>query len=220
MPNFAPARTNMVEGQIRPNHVTDPALIVALETVPRELFVPQAAKGFAYVDEDIDLGHGRSLLEPMLLARLLQAAEIGPGDAALDVGCTTGYSTAVLARVARVVVGLESQPELVAQASRALANAGIAASVVEGALADGYPTQAPYDVILINGAVAEVPQTILRQLADGGRLVTVVATRHPFVRIGQARLYRRIGDSFPSVPLFETSAAILPGFAFKPRFVF
>ncbi len=220
MSNFAPARVNMVEGQIRPNHVTDPALIVALESVARELFVPQGAEGFAYVDEEIRLGHGRSLLEPMVLARLLQSADIGPGDTVLDIGCATGYSTAILARMAKAVVAVESQPELVAQAVKALAATGTQAHVVEGSLVDGYPQRAPYDVIVISGAVAEVPPAILGQLADGGRLVTVVAGHHAFVRLGQARLYRRIGSSFPSVPLFETTTAVLPGFEAKPRFVF
>ncbi len=210
----------MVEGQIRPNHVTDPALIVALESVPRELFVPKGAEGFAYVDEEIRLGNGRSLLEPMLLARLLQVAGITPQDAVLDIACATGYSTAVLARLARSVVAVESDAELAARASEALAAAGLDTPVITGPLEDGAPNRAPYDVILINGAVAEVPQGLLRQLRDGGRLVTVLATNHPYVRLGQARLYRRIGDSFPAVPLFETHAAILPGFEFKPRFVF
>jgi protein-L-isoaspartate(D-aspartate) O-methyltransferase len=220
MSNFAPARVNMVEGQIRPNHVTDPALIVALESVPRELFVPKAVEGVAYVDEEISLGYGRSLLEPMVLARLFQAAEIKPQDTVLDVGCASGYSTAVLARLAKAVVAVESQAELVALASKTLAEVRADALVIEGVLTDGYPQRAPYNAIVINGAVAEVPQTLLHQLAEGGRLVAVVLGDHPFVRLGQARLYRRIGDNFPSVPLFETTMAILPGFEPKPRFVF
>ncbi len=210
----------MVEGQIRPNRVTDPALIVALESIPRELFVPKIVEGVAYIDEEICVGHGRSLLEPMVLARLLQAAEIAPDDAVLDIGCATGYSTAVLARVAGSVVAVESQPELAAQATKALAAVGADAAVVEGPLVDGYPQRGPYNVIVINGAVADVPEAILEQLADGGRLVAVVASAHAFVPLGQARLYRRIGGTFPGVPLFETHATILPGFEFKPRFVF
>ena len=211
----------MVEGQIRPNRVTDPALIVALNTVPRELFVPQEAQGIAYVDEEIQVGNGRRLLEPMVLARLLQEAEITPRDVILDIGCATGYSTALLAGLASSVVAVESDPMLFELASKALSTlATDAATLINGPLAKGYSAQAPYDVIVINGAVAEVPQAILKQLADGGRLVTVVAYNHDIARLGQARLYRKVGNSVSSVPLFEASAPVLPGFEFKPRFVF
>jgi len=221
MPNFADARVNMVEGQIRPNRVTDPALIVALNTVPRELFVPQEAQGIAYVDEEIPVGNGRRLLEPMVLARMLQEAEITPRDVILDIGCATGYSTALLAGLASTIVALESDPVLFEQASKTLAAlATDVATLVNCPLAGGYPAQAPYDVIVINGAVAEVPQAILKQLADGGRLVTVVAYNHEIARLGQARLYRKVGHSVSSISLFEASAPVLPGFEFKPRFVF
>ena len=221
MPNFANARVNMVEGQIRPNRVTDPALILALNTVPRELFVPPEAQGIAYVDEEIPVGNGRRLLEPMVLARMLQEAEITPRDVILDIGCATGYSTALLAGLASTIVALESDPVLFEQASKTLAAlATDVATLVNCPLAGGYPAQAPYDVIVINGAVAEVPQAILKQLADGGRLVTVVAYNHEIARLGQARLYRKVGHSVSSVSLFEASAPVLPGFEFKPRFVF
>ena len=211
----------MVEGQIRPNRVTDPALIVALNTVPRELFVPQEAQGIAYVDEEIPVGNGRRLLEPMVLARMLQEAEITPRDVVLDIGCATGYSTALLAGLASTVIALESDPILFEQASKTLAAlATDAATLINHPLAGGYPAQAPYDAIIINGAVAEVPQAILKQLADGGRLVAVVAYNHDIARLGQARLYRKVGHSVSSISLFEASAPVLPGFEFKPRFVF
>ena len=221
MPNFANARVNMVEGQIRPNRVTDPALIVALNTVPRELFVPQDAQGIAYVDEEIPVGNGRRLLEPMVLARMLQEAEITPRDVVLDIGCATGYSTALLAGLASTIVAVESDSALFEQASKTLAAlATDAATLGNSPLVGGYPAQAPYDVIVINGAVAEVPQAILKQLADGGRLVTVVAYNHDIARLGQAKLYRKVGHSVSSISLFEASAPVLPGFEFKPRFVF
>ena len=211
----------MVEGQIRPNRVTDPALIVALNTVPRELFVPQSAQGIAYVDEEIPVGSGRRLLEPMVLARMLQEAEISPRDVVLDIGCATGYSTALIASLASTVVAVESDPELFERASKTLAAlATDAATLVNRPLSGGYPAQAPYDVIIINGAVAEVPPAILKQLADGGRLVAVITYNHNIARLGQARLFRKVGTSVSSVPLFEASAPTLPGFEFKPRFVF
>jgi len=211
----------MVEGQIRPNRVTDIALIVALGSVPREVFVPQEARSIAYVDEEIPVGNGRRLLEPMTLARMLQEAEISPRDVVLDIACATGYSTALLAQLANTVIAVESDPDLFAKASKNLAAlATDAATVIKGPLTEGHPASAPYDVIVINGAVAEVPQTLLDQLADGGRLVAVVAYNHQIARLGQARLYRRTGGTVSCVSLFEAAARVLPGFEFKPRFVF
>ena len=221
MSNFAAARSNMVEGQIRPNRVIDPALVHALSSVPRELFVPPEAQSIAYVDEEIPVGGGRRLLEPMVLARLLQAADITPRDVVLDIGCATGYSTAVLAALANTVVAIESDPALFAFASKSLvAQAADATMLIKAPLTAGYPAQAPYDVIVINGAVTEVPSAILKQLADGGRLVTVLAYNHDIARLGQAALYRRIGNNISSTTLFEASAPVLPGFEFKPRFTF
>ena len=210
----------MVDGQILPNRVTDPALIVALNTVPRELFVPPGAEGVAYCDEEIPVGRGRALLEPLVLSRLLQGAAVRPQDVVLDIGCATGYSSAVLGGLARAVVALESDPELHARAAKNLASlAANTVTLVNGPLVAGHPSQAPYDVILINGAVNEVPEAILAQLADGGRLVTMVASQHPIARLAQARLYRKVGGRVSSVALFEASASSLPGFVAKPRFV-
>jgi len=189
--------------------------------VAREVFVPQAARGIAYVDEEIPVGNGRRLLEPMVLARMLQDARISPRDVVLDIGCATGYSTAVLAQLASSVVAVESDPELFAQASKNLPAQGVdSATLVNGPLTAGHAARAPYDVIVINGAVAEVPQALLDQLADGGRLVTVVAYNHEIAKLGQVRLYRRTGGTISSVSLFEAAAQVLPGFEFKPRFVF
>ncbi|MEI6557827.1 MAG: protein-L-isoaspartate O-methyltransferase [Rhodospirillaceae bacterium] len=211
----------MVEGQIRPNRVTDPALIIALNTVPREAFVPQEAQGIAYIDEEIPVGNGRRLLEPMILARMLQAAEIAPGDIVLDVACATGYSTALLVRLANAVIAVESDPDLVDRASRTLAaQACDSATVVTAGLAEGYPAKAPYDVIIINGAVAEVPPALFDQLAEDGRLVAVISCQHDIARLGQARLYRKAGTTVSSRSLFDATAPVLPGFEFKPRFVF
>ncbi len=220
MSNFAPARANMVEGHIRPNHVADPALLVALHSVPRELFVPEGAAGIAYIDGSIPVGNGRRLAEPLMLARLIQAAGVTQADTVLDVGCATGYSTAVLAQLARSVTGLESDADLAGRANAALSAAGVKASVVVGALPQGLPGQAPYDVIVISGAVTEVPRALLGQLKAGGRLVTVVVGGNAITPLGEARLYRRIGDSFPGTALFETQAPVLPGFEAKPRFAF
>jgi len=218
MPDYSAARLNMVEGQVRPNKVTDHALIEAMSTVPRELFVPKAARGFAYVDEDIAIGNGRYLVEPMVIARLLQEAQVRPTDIVLDVGCGTGYATALLSRMAATVVALESDAELAGRANQTLRDLGVDNFVlVEGPLAEGYPKQAPYDVILIHGSVAEVPAAILEQLADGGRLVTVVS---PNGRMGQARLYQRTGSVETGRVLFDAATPLLPGFERKPVFEF
>ena len=210
----------MVEGLVRPTHVTDPNLLEALHAVPREMFVPAAAAGVAYIDDGISVGNGRRLAEPLQLARLLQAAEITGRDKVLDIGCATGYSTAVLARLAGTVIGLESDADLAGRASQALAAAGVTAGVVVGDLTAGLPGQAPYDAIVIAGAIAEVPEAILKQLVEGGRLVAIIIGGNDVVKLDQARLFRRIGNTFPSVPLFETSGSILPGFEPKPRFIF
>jgi protein-L-isoaspartate(D-aspartate) O-methyltransferase len=218
MTDYARARFNMVEGQVRPNKVTDPALLEAMLEVPRELFVPPAAKGIACVDEDIPLGRGRHLLEPMVFARLVEAAAPGPGDMVLVVGAGTGYSAAVLARLANTVVALEGDAALARQATERLARLGADnAVVVEGPMTEGYPRQAPYDAIIIEGSVAAVPEAIVGQLAEGGRLVAVVS---PTGRMGRATLVQRFGGTTARRELFDAATPLLPGFEPRPVFEF
>jgi protein-L-isoaspartate(D-aspartate) O-methyltransferase len=218
MIDYAAARLNMVESQLRTNRVSESALLEAFEQVPRERFLPEDVRSIAYVDEDIPLGGGRHLMEPMVLARLLQAARPDPHDVALDVGCGPGYASAILARLAGTVVALEDDPEMAARANRILAELGIDnAVVVEGALGGGYPKQAPYNVILLDGAVAEIPPAIVRQLADGGRLVTIVRDSEG---VGRATLVQRSGEVVSSRVLFDAAVPLLPGFAPEPGFVF
>ncbi len=218
MVDYTESRWNMVESQIRTNKVTDPALLAVMANLPRECFVPEPLRGIAYVDEDIPLGKGRYLMEPMVLARLLQTAAVHPEDVVLDVGCATGYSTAVLARLANTVVAVESDPELAAQATGTLAELGIDnAVVVEGSLREGYPKQAPYDVIFIGGAVPEIPRVIADQLAEGGRLVTVVAEEGA---VGRGTLMIRSGGVLSDRPVFDAATPPLPEFSREPGFVF
>jgi protein-L-isoaspartate(D-aspartate) O-methyltransferase len=208
----------MVKGQIQPNRVTDPRLVAALFDVPRERFVPEAARGIAYADEGVPVGQGRHLMDTMTLARLIQEAGVGPDDAVLDIGCATGYSTAVLAGIAGRVVGLESDPELAAAATSALAGVGASnATVVLGAFSDGYAAGAPYDVIVFNGGIAEVPPAVLGQLAEGGRLMAMVLGPRD---LAQARLYRKVGGNVSSRVIFEAQLPALPGLEAKPKFVF
>ena len=218
MVDFAAARSNMVESQIRTNKVTDPHLLDAFETTPRERFVPEPLRGIAYVDQDVALGGERFVMEPMVLAKLLQAARPGPGDVALDLGCGSGYATAILSRLVATVVALEVDAALAAAANQTLDELEIDnAVVVEGRLADGYPKQAPYNVILLNGAVSEVPLAIADQLAEGGRLVTVVSVG---AGLGRATLMRRDSGVISSRILCDASVPVLPGFEAAPGFVF
>lgn len=219
MVDYVTARRNMVENQVRPNKVTDPRLIGAMAETPRELFLPEPLRSIAYVDEDIELGGGRVLMAPMVLARLLQAANPQPTDIALDIGCATGYSTAVLARLCDTVVGIEPDPEMAATAGAVLAESGVDnAAVIEGKLADGYAKQAPYGVILFGGAIDAVPDAIIRQLADDGRLVAVVVDQ---AGVGRATLMTRSGPgSLSGRPVFDATTAMLPGVERGPAFVF
>lgn len=218
MVDTAAARLNMVESQLRTNRVWDTRILDAFETVPRELYVPERARGFAYVDEDLPVGHGRYLMEPMVLARLIQAAEIGSADIVLDLGCATGYASAILAQLAATVVALEEVPDLARAAAAVLdAQQVTNAVVVEGKLAEGYAKQAPYDVILLDGAAGEVPRTIEDQLAEGGRLVGVVQDRDG---VGRAMLMRKDLGAVSGRVLFDANTPVLPGFERKAGFVF
>lgn len=216
--DYAAARANMVGSQLRTNKVTDLGLLEAFETVPRELFVPADRRGVAYVDEDLAIADGRYLMKPMVLARLMQEAAIEAGDIVLDIGCGSGYSSAILAKVAATVVAVESDKRLAEEANQILSDQGNDnVVVVEAALDEGYPKQAPYNVIFIGGSVADVPKAICDQLIDGGRLVAVVRDRPG---LGRARLMQRTGDVVSSRVLFDAATPFLPGFTREAGFVF
>ena len=213
----AAARRLMVDCQVRTADVTNLDLIAAMMAVPRELFVPQAMAGLAYQDGDIAIGGGRALLKPMVLAKLIQAAQVGPGDHVLDVGCATGYASAVLSRLAGSVVALEGDESLAGRARQALAAAGAAqVSVVSGPLPDGWAAAAPYDFILVDGATEIVPEMLGKQLKPSGRLACIFG-RAPAAR---AMLYRVVEGRLAGRPIFDAAAPVLPGFVAREAFVF
>ncbi|WP_028878389.1 protein-L-isoaspartate O-methyltransferase family protein [Terasakiella pusilla] len=216
--DYALSRFNMVEGQIKTNRVTDPYVLDAMTEVPREAFVPTSKKGIAYIDDAIEVARGRYMLEPMVLARILEAAELSEDDIVLDIGCNTGYSTAVLSKIVSTVVGLESDKDLADCATKTLEKLGVDNAVVVNApLQDGVAKQAPFNVIIFNGAVSEVPDSIKNQLADGGRLVVITTGKSTMATVS---VYTRNNEVFSKRDLLEAGVATLPGFEAKKGFSF
>jgi protein-L-isoaspartate(D-aspartate) O-methyltransferase len=218
MTEFGAARAHMIDSQLRPGKVMDARVLNAFAGVRREFFVAEHLRAVAYVDEDLPLGGGRYLMEPLVAARLLQAAAIEHTDTALIIGAGTGCEAALTAALARNVVALEENPELARCARDALVEHSIASvSVVEGPLPLGYRPRAPYDVMLFCGAVVEVPPEVDSQLAEGGRLLAVVKSANG---IGRAILRTRTGGVVAQRVLFDAATPLLPGFLPKPAFVF
>lgn len=221
--DFSAQRAKMIEGQLRTTDVTNVALLDAMRDIPREEFVPGRLKSLAYSDEDLEVaaaGDGqeaRYLMEPSPFGKMVQLAEISASDFVLDVGCATGYSSAVFSLLASSVVALECHPALAEAASAKLSDLGYDnVAVVEGPLPDGYAAEAPYDLIFIGGAVEFVPDTLLLQLKDGGRLVTIRGLGNA----GFAELYVKDDGIVSSRRAFNASVKALPGFRREQAFVF
>ncbi len=212
--DFAKARHNMIESQVRPGGVIDLRVIAAMAEVPREVFVPEHLRDVAYIDEDVPIGTDatgapRFLMEPLVFARMLQLADVDPDDCVLDVGCATGYSAAVLSRLATSVIAVEHDAALMEQATANLEELGcVNAVVVRGEHARGWEREAPHDVIVVNGRIMSEPKELLAQLKDLGRLVAVHGPEHA----ARIRLWTRRGDVVSHVDHHDANVPLLAGF--------
>ena len=216
--HHADARKHMVDSQIRPNKVTDPRILAAMRHLPRERFLPASLGALAYADEDVPLGNGRYLLEPMVMARLLQIAAPREGERALVVAAGSGYGAAVLSQCGPRVTAVEDDTALLALAREALAAEAPSVNLVAGPLAAGWQAGAPYDIIVIEGAVREIPPAIAKQLkTDGGRLVTVIAGPG---RTNQAVLAEATPAGLRAQPVFDCGTPALPSLLPASEFVF
>lgn len=210
MSDFAARRTMMVDTQVRPNDVTKFPVIEAMLAVPMEDFVPPSRRAVAYSGENLDLGGGRVLLEPRTLGKMIDMLDLQPDDLVLDLGCGYGYSSAVLARLVQAVVALESDADMAAEAERRLGEGGVFnVAVLKGPLVQGAPEQGPYDAILIGGGVEDVPQAILDQLKDGGRIAALFLEGV----LGIVRIGHRINGRVNWRYAFNAQAPLLAGFA-------
>ncbi|SFR57106.1 protein-L-isoaspartate O-methyltransferase family protein [Litoreibacter janthinus] len=208
-------RTMMVDTQVRPSDVTKFPIIDAMLTVRREAFVPESKRNVAYAGENIDLGNGRVVLDPRTFAKMLDALDIQRSDVVLDIGCGSGYSAAILAHMADAVVAVEEDESLASDAETALSEQGIDnAVVITGPLAKGAAKHGPYDVICIEGAVSRIPDDLVAQLKEGGRILAIFAQG----AFGEARLGRSIGGRVSWSLAFNAGAPILPGFGSEPVF--
>ncbi|PVA07096.1 protein-L-isoaspartate O-methyltransferase [Thalassorhabdomicrobium marinisediminis] len=207
----------MVDTQVRPSDVTKFPIIDALLTVPREDYVPTGLRDAAYIGENLDIGGGRVLLEPRTLAKMLDAADVEPTDVVLDLGCGLGYSTAVLAHMAEFVVAVEEDAELAEEAQQNLSTSGIDnAAVFAGELAEGAAKNGPYDLIMLQGAVEVVPQTLVDQVKDGGRIVAIFAEG----ALGVVRVGHKIDGVMNWRMVFNAAAPVLNGFRKEVAFTF
>ena len=218
MSDFAMARSHMIESQLRPNKLTDERVLAAFGSIRRELFVPEPMRAVAYIDEDLPLGGGRFLMEPMVAARLIQAAAVARSETVLVVGAATGYEAAVVSVLGSKVVALEEDADLARRGRAALVDHAIASvEAIEGPLRHGHRPRAPYDAILFAGAVAATPAEIFEQLAEGGRLLAV---ERPGNGIGHATLTKRTGGALARRVIFDAATPLLPSFLPAPVFTF
>ncbi len=216
---FALSRKNMVDCQLRPNKVTDKRVLSAFETLPREEFVPRNQRAVAYVDEDLPLPGGRSMMEPLVLSRIVQALDVQQHQSVLVVGGSTGYATAIMACLVDSVISIETRAQLVEKAQETLVSCGLDNAVaIKGRLTEGFAKEAPYHRILIEGSVETVPDTLLDQLSADGMLAAIWRPAdHP---VGVASIWTRAGSGFARKPLFDAQVPLLDEFRAKREFIF
>lgn len=218
--DYKHARFMMVEGQIRPNRVNSTALLDRFDELPREHFAADGQKEVAYRDDELQAGNGRALLSPMVLARMIEATNPQANDRVLDVAPATGYSTVLLATLVQHVTALEADPQLSAAIAHNCEAFGVRnADSIHGPLSLGAKQNAPYDIILVNGAVTEVPKALFHQLAEGGRLVAVIGGQKG-LKLGTVTLFEKFHGNVSQRVLFEGSASYLPGFTPTEEFAF
>ena len=209
----------MLESQIRPNKVIDELVLSAFLEIPRELFVQKSMRDIAYIDEDLPLSNGRYLIEPMVLARMVQSLELKVSDNVMIIGVGTGYSTAIISKIVTSVIGVESRSPLIQKAENNLAQLEITNTVLfKERLQEGYSKEAPYNAILIDGGVSEVPSSILNQLADDGKLVSIYRSEN--TAVGEASIWMRSGKKFSRKCLFNAQVPTLDEFKEKQEFLF
>ncbi len=217
MIDYVAARTTMVDCQVRPSDVTLYPIIDAMLAVPREAYVPTALKPVAYAGEHVPLAPGRVVLDPRVFSKMLDALAIGPDDLVLDIGCGLGYSTAVIAQLAEAVIGIEAEADLAAEAASTLMAEGVHNAVVHQApLAEGDAAHGPHDVIIVQGGVQQIPQALLDQLKDGGRVAAIFMTGIA----GHVRVGVKAGDTIAWRHAFDATAPTLDGFEAAQGFEF
>ncbi len=215
MIDFATQRRIMVDTQIRPSDVTSFDIIEAMLAVPRELFVPEAQRAAAYAGETLRIGPDHYLLDPRSFAKMLEALDLGPEDLVLDLAVGLGYSSAVIARLVEAVVAVEADPEMAAEAQRLLSEVGADnVAVIAGNPAEGAPRHGPYDGIIIEGGVEEIPSALVAQLKEGGRVCAIFMDGE----FGECRVGHKIGGVLAWRPVFHAAAPVLPGFERQPEF--
>lgn len=215
MTDFATRRTMMVDTQVRPSDVTKYPIIAAMLSVPREAFVPAQMREAAYAGEHVTLGNGRVVLDPRTLAKMLDALDIQGTETVLDIGCGLGYSSAIIARMADAVVAVEEDEALATEAQRALSAQGVDnAAVNHGKLAAGAPKAGPYDVIVLQGAAEVIPDSLVSQLKEGGRIGALFMEGN----LGVARVGYKNDGRITWRQVFNASAPVLPGFEMRKAF--
>jgi len=213
--DYKTRRIMMVDTQVRPSDVTKFPIIDAMLGTPREAFVPDNQREAAYIGENLAFAQDRVLLEPRTLAKMLDALDIQPTHVAMDIGCGLGYSTAILAQLCDFVVGIEDDEDRAAEAQTLLSEHGFDnAAVMAAPLSDGAPKSAPYDIIIVQGGVEEVPEDVLTQLRDGGRIACIFHED----RLGVVRVGHKIDGQVNWRFSFNASAPVLPGYQKRAAF--